>query len=160
MNAADSISGKIAWGPWIIVVSGVVLFLAGAVRFFLRHRFGSIDALYCCLAIVPSGLFLLVFSYVLQHAKLASIIPLLMGGIHDFLVSRDRRYARIDDDGGRSSSCARGMEKQKWSAAIYRSAWWVECGRQVNVMRITDCCEPSTLEWIHGQPLPGDGDSE
>jgi hypothetical protein len=84
VNAADSISGKIAWGPWIIVVSGVVLFLAGAVRFFLRHRFGSFDALYCCLAIVPSGLFLLVFSYLLQHAKLASIIPLLMGGIMIF----------------------------------------------------------------------------
>jgi hypothetical protein len=81
VNAADSISEKIAWGPWTIVVSGVVLFLVGAVRFFLRHRFGSIDAFYCCLAIVPSGLFLLVFSYVLQHAKLASIIPLFMGGI-------------------------------------------------------------------------------
>ena len=81
MNAADSISEKIAWGPWIIGVSGVVLCLVGAVRFLLRQRFGSIDTFYCCLVIVPSGFFLLVFSYLLQHAKLASIILLFMGGI-------------------------------------------------------------------------------
>lgn len=84
MNAADSISGKIAWGPWLIGISGVVLFLVGSVRFILRHRFGPVDALYCCLAVVPAGLFLLVFSYVLQHAKLASLIPLLLGGIMIF----------------------------------------------------------------------------
>jgi hypothetical protein len=84
VNAADSISGKIAWGPWIIGVSGVLLFFVGSVRFVLKHRFGPIDALYCCLAVVPAGLFLLVFSYVLQHAKLASIIPLFVGGIMIF----------------------------------------------------------------------------
>lgn len=84
MNAADSISGKIAWGPWLIGISGVVLFLVGSVRFVLRHRFGPIDALFCCLAVVPAGLFLLVFSYVLQHAKVASLIPLLLGGIMIF----------------------------------------------------------------------------
>ncbi len=84
MNAADSISGRIAWGPWLIGVSGVVLFLVGSVRFVLKHRFGPIDALYCCFAIVPAGFFLFVFSYVLQHAKVASIIPLSMGGIMIF----------------------------------------------------------------------------
>ena len=84
MSATGSISEKIVWGPWIIGVSGVVLFLVGSVRFGLKHRFGPIDALYCCLAVVPAGLFLLVFSYVLQHAKMASIIPLFMGGIMIF----------------------------------------------------------------------------
>jgi hypothetical protein len=84
VNATGSISEKIVWGPWIIGVSGVVLFLVGSVRFALKHRFGPIDALYCCLAVVPAGLFLLVFSYVLQHAKMASIIPLFMGGIMVF----------------------------------------------------------------------------
>ena len=84
MNATGSISEKIVWGPWIIGVSGVVLFLVGSVRFALKHRFGPIDALYCCLAVVPAGIFLLVFSYVLQHAKMASIIPLFMGGIMIF----------------------------------------------------------------------------
>ena len=81
MNAADSISGKIAWEPWLIGVSGVVLFLVGSVRFVLKHRFRPIDAVYCCLAVVPAGILLLGFSYVLQHAKLASVIPLFMGGI-------------------------------------------------------------------------------
>ena len=84
MNATGSISEKIVWGPWIIGVSGVVLFLVGSVRFALKHRFGPVDALYCCLAVVPAGIFLLVFSYVLQHAKMASIIPLFMGGIMIF----------------------------------------------------------------------------
>lgn len=84
MNAADSNSGKIAWGPWLIGISGVVLFLVGSVRFVFQHRFGPIDALYCCLAVVPAGLFLLVFSYVLQHAKLASLIPLFLAGIMIF----------------------------------------------------------------------------
>jgi hypothetical protein len=81
VNAADSIFGKIAWGPWIILVSGILLFFVGAARFALRHRFGFIDALYCCIAIVPAGLFLLIFSYVLQHAKLTSVIPLFMCGM-------------------------------------------------------------------------------
>jgi len=84
VNATGSISEKIVWGPWIIGVSGFVLFLVGSVRFALKHRFGPIDALYCCLAVVPAVLFLLVFSYVLQHAKMASIIPLFMGGIMIF----------------------------------------------------------------------------
>jgi hypothetical protein len=84
VNAADSNSGKIAWGPWLIGISGVVLFLVGSVRFVLKHRFGPVDALYCCLAVVPAGLFLLIFSYVLQHAKMASIVPLFMGGIMIF----------------------------------------------------------------------------
>jgi hypothetical protein len=29
-----------------------------------------------------------------------------------------------------------------------------------NVMRIIDDCDPSTLGWIHFQPLPGNGDSQ
>jgi hypothetical protein len=84
VNAADLNSGKIAWGPWLIGISGVVLFLVGSVRFVLKHRFGPIDAFYCCLALVPAGFFLLVFSYVLQHAKVASMIPLLLAGIMIF----------------------------------------------------------------------------
>jgi hypothetical protein len=84
VNAAESNSAKIAWGPWLIGISGVVLFLVGSLRFVLKHRFGPVDALYCCLAVVPAGLFLLVFSYVLQHAKVASLIPLFPGGIMIF----------------------------------------------------------------------------
>ncbi len=81
MNARESISRQIAWAPLIIAVFGLALFLLGAVRFILKHRFGFIDALYCCLAVVPAGVLLLVFSYVLQHAKFASIIPIFASAI-------------------------------------------------------------------------------
>jgi len=39
------------------------------------------DALYCCLALVPAGLLLLVIAYVVQHAKLASVVPLALAGV-------------------------------------------------------------------------------
>jgi hypothetical protein len=39
------------------------------------------DALYCCLAVIPAGLALLVLAYVVQHAKLVSVIPLFMAGV-------------------------------------------------------------------------------
>lgn len=81
MNAPESIGRQIAWAPLIIAGVGLALFLLGAVRFVLKHRFGFIDALYCCLAVVPAGVFLLVFSYVLQHAKFVSIIPIFASAI-------------------------------------------------------------------------------
>lgn len=81
MNSDDSISRNIEWGPWIVVAVGGLLFLLGVGRFVLRHHFGFIDALYCCLAVIPAGLLLLVFDYVLHHALLVSIIPLAFAGI-------------------------------------------------------------------------------
>jgi uncharacterized oligopeptide transporter (OPT) family protein len=58
-----------------------MLFLLGARRFFLRDHFSYIDALYCCLAIIPAGFALLVFDYVLHHAWLASIVLFFLGGV-------------------------------------------------------------------------------
>lgn len=84
MNSDKSTSRNFAWEPCIIVVLGGALFLLGAARFILRHRFGFIDALHCCLAVVPAGLFLLVLAYVIQHAKLVSAIPLFVGGMLAF----------------------------------------------------------------------------
>jgi hypothetical protein len=77
----ESTSRKIEWGAWIVVVFGGALFLLGAGRFVLRHSFGFMDALYCCLAVVPAGLLLLVMAYVVQHAKLASVVPLAAAGV-------------------------------------------------------------------------------
>lgn len=81
MSSDESTSRNIAWRPWIIVVFGGVLFLLGAARFVLRRHFGLIDALYCCLALVPAALLLLVLAYVIQHARLASVIPLFFAGV-------------------------------------------------------------------------------
>lgn len=77
MHSDDSAPQKIAWGLWIAVAVGSLLFLLGVARFVLRHRFGWIDALYCCLAVVPAALLLLVFDYVLHHARLASIVVII-----------------------------------------------------------------------------------
>ena len=44
-------------------------------------HFGLTDALNCCLAVLPTALLLLVIAYVIQHARLASIIPLFTAGI-------------------------------------------------------------------------------
>jgi hypothetical protein len=76
LNLDRSTFRNIEWGPWIIGAVGVLLFLLGAARFTLLHRFGFMDALYCCLALVPAVLLLFVTSYVVQHATLASIAPL------------------------------------------------------------------------------------
>lgn len=81
MNPRDSTFSKIEWGPLIVGAFGLLLFLLGAARFFLRHQFGFTDALYCALAIVPAGILLLVFDYVLHHAKLVSVIPLCFAGL-------------------------------------------------------------------------------
>jgi len=81
VSADESNSQKIVWGQLVVVAFGAVLFLTGAWRFVIGHRFGLMEALYCCLAVVPAGLLLLVFDYVLHHAKLVSIIPLLLAGM-------------------------------------------------------------------------------
>jgi hypothetical protein len=80
VNSEKSTSGNIAWGTWIAIVAGVLLFLLGAGRFARGHHFGFMEGLYCCLAVIPAGLLLLVFDYVLHHAKLVSILVLLMAG--------------------------------------------------------------------------------
>jgi hypothetical protein len=67
----------IPWGALVLATVGISLFLFGVTRFVLRHHFGFSDALYCCLAIIPAGILLLVFDYVLHHAKLVSVIPLV-----------------------------------------------------------------------------------
>jgi hypothetical protein len=81
VHSDDSATRKIAWGLWIAVAVGSLLFLLGVARFVLRHRFGWIDALYCCLAVVPAALLLLIFDYVLHHARLAAIVVLLGAGM-------------------------------------------------------------------------------
>jgi hypothetical protein len=81
VNAHASSSRNIEWGAWIVAAVGVLLFLLGVGRFLARYHFGWREALYCCLAVVPAGLLLLVLAYVLQHARLVSIIPLVFVGM-------------------------------------------------------------------------------
>jgi hypothetical protein len=62
----------------MVVVIGVLLFLLGARRLLLRHHFGLAQALYCGLAIIPAAVLLLVFDYVLHHARLVSLMLLVL----------------------------------------------------------------------------------
>jgi hypothetical protein len=80
VNSEKSTSRNISWGAWIAIVAGILLFLLGAGRFARGHHFGLMEGLYCCLAVIPAALLLLVFDYVLHHAKLVSILVLLMAG--------------------------------------------------------------------------------
>jgi hypothetical protein len=77
VHSDGSARRKISWGLCIAVAVGGLLFLLGVERFVVRHRFGWTDALYCCLAVLPAALLLLVFDYVLHHARLVSIMVLL-----------------------------------------------------------------------------------
>lgn len=81
MNPEKSTSRNIARGLWVALAAGGLLFLLGAGRFALRHRFSFIDALYCCLAVVPAASLLLVFDYVFHHARLVSILLFFLAGI-------------------------------------------------------------------------------
>jgi uncharacterized oligopeptide transporter (OPT) family protein len=67
-----------------VVAFGCLLFLLGSARFFLRHQFGFREALYCCSAVIPAGLLLLVLDYTLHHAKLVVVIPVLAAGMLAF----------------------------------------------------------------------------
>jgi hypothetical protein len=80
VNSDESTSCDIAWGPWIIVAVGGLLFFLGVGRFVIQHRFGFGDALHCCMALVLAGLLLLIFDYVLHHAKVVAIFLLFAAG--------------------------------------------------------------------------------
>ncbi len=84
MSSARFTLRNIEWGPLIIFAVGGLLFLLGAGRFVVAHRFSLSDALYCCLAVIPVCLLLLVIAYVVQHAILASIVPLAAAGVLAF----------------------------------------------------------------------------
>ncbi len=84
MDAEGFTFRKIEWGPLIILSMGILLFVLGVGRFVLRHRFGFMDALHCCLALVLSGILLLVIAYVVQHAVIASVIPIAAAGLLAF----------------------------------------------------------------------------
>jgi hypothetical protein len=72
----ESISRNIEWKPRILLAAGALLFLLGAGRFVLAHHLSLSDALYCCLLMIPAWMLLLVIAYVVQHAILASVIPI------------------------------------------------------------------------------------
>ena len=74
-------SRKIEWAPLAIAAMGVAIALYGARTFYMRGHFGLADLARCAALLIPAGLFLLVTSYVIQHARLVAVIPLLAGAV-------------------------------------------------------------------------------
>lgn len=72
---------KFEWGALLISLVGAMFFLLGAGRCVIRQSFSFTVAIYCCLALIPAGLLLLIITYVVQHARLISVLPLLISGL-------------------------------------------------------------------------------
>ncbi len=78
MTAEPKTSRKLEWGPAIVTSIGVAALYFGARGFYLRGHFGLVDALYCILLLIPAAVFLLLTSYVFQHARLVVVMPLFV----------------------------------------------------------------------------------
>ena len=79
MSSEPKTPRKLEWGPVAVAGVGLAVLLFGVRGFYLRGHFALVDAVYCVLLLIPAALFLLVTSYVLQHAKLVVVMPLFMG---------------------------------------------------------------------------------
>jgi cell division protein FtsW (lipid II flippase) len=67
----------VAKGPALLLLLGVGIFAAGAVRYYRHGNFSLAQAGYCLVAILVSLVVLLVFDYTLHHAKIAAIMVLV-----------------------------------------------------------------------------------
>ena len=67
--------------PIVIAVVGLATLAIGVVGFVHRDHVGWIDVLICATMLIPAGLLLLVTSYVIQHARLVAIMPLIVAGM-------------------------------------------------------------------------------
>ena len=82
MSAESAPAPKTEWGPLLLLLAaGAALFFFGARGFYLRGQFGWSDVVACGLGLIPAGLFLLISSYVFQHAKLVIVMPAAMAVI-------------------------------------------------------------------------------
>jgi hypothetical protein len=75
----------VAKGPAILVLLAVVIFLAGALRYYRHGNFSLAQAGYCLVAILVSLVVLLVFDYTLHHAKIVAMAVLVFVAL--FLVA-------------------------------------------------------------------------
>jgi cell division protein FtsW (lipid II flippase) len=67
----------VAKAPATLLLLAVVIFAAGAVRYYLHGNFTLAQAGYCLVAILASLVVLLMFDYTLHHAKIAAVMVLV-----------------------------------------------------------------------------------
>jgi cell division protein FtsW (lipid II flippase) len=67
----------VAKAPALLLLLGVAIFLAGAVRYYRHGNFTLAQAGYCLVSVLASLVVLLVFDYTLHHAKIAAVMVLI-----------------------------------------------------------------------------------
>jgi hypothetical protein len=80
MNRQRHQSG-VAKAPAILLLLAVVIFLAGAVRYYRHGSFSVAQAGYCLVAVLASLVVLLVFDYTLHHARIAASMVLIFAAL-------------------------------------------------------------------------------
>jgi cell division protein FtsW (lipid II flippase) len=61
----------------LLLLLGLAIFAAGAMRYYRHGNFSLAQAGYCLVAILASLVVLLVFDYTLHHAKIAAVMVLI-----------------------------------------------------------------------------------
>jgi cell division protein FtsW (lipid II flippase) len=69
----------------LLLLLGLAIFAAGAMRYYRHGNFSLAQAGYCLVAIFASLVVLLVFDYTLHHAKIAAVMVLIFVAL--FLVA-------------------------------------------------------------------------
>jgi hypothetical protein len=69
----------------LLLLLGLAIFAAGAMRYYWHGNFSLAQAGYCLVAIFASLVVLLVFDYTLHHAKIAAVMVLIFVAL--FLVA-------------------------------------------------------------------------
>jgi hypothetical protein len=67
----------VAKAPALLLLLGVAIFAAGALRYYRHGSFSLAQAGYCAIAVLASLMVLLVFDYTLHHAKIAAVMVLI-----------------------------------------------------------------------------------
>lgn len=74
-------TSRISWGPLVIGGVGLVLLLLGARGYYVSGHFGFSDGLTCAVLLVPAAFLLLVTGYLIQHAKVVGVLPVLFAAL-------------------------------------------------------------------------------
>src|SRR4029077_15639432 len=72
---------KVEWAPVVITLVAVGVAAFGVRAYYLRGDFGVMDTVRCALLLIPAALFLLVSSYVFQHARLLVLLMVFLGAV-------------------------------------------------------------------------------
>jgi hypothetical protein len=73
--------GGVARAEALMLLLGLAIFLAGAVRYYRHGNFSLAQAGYCLLSIPAALLLLLILDYTLHHARIAAILVVVFASL-------------------------------------------------------------------------------